>query len=163
MAEYQIRQLCHRQDMTMGCHGFAIDLSPDWQTAVAQCELDQNKIDQLIMSRGRAWLDAAGFDAMYDPDNCGFHRDPAKKLGPNSCHLYQPYSIRIAWGKWGPEHISVPGNACGLDIDRNSYSLFKNGASLLPHNIDSLNQKYLLLMVFTEIAEDLIIFKNSGD
>jgi hypothetical protein len=31
--------------------------------------------------------------------------------------LWTDRDIRVEWGEWGPEHISVPGNACALDID----------------------------------------------
>ena len=55
----------------------------------------------------------------------------------------------------GPEHITVPGNACGLDVDQ-GLGAPRDGKVLQPHNIDSSNQVILLLTVFTTIA-DLII------
>lgn len=157
---YLIRHLCHRTGVFAGGHGFSVDLSPEFKDAVSVCDLDQEKINQRIATCGAEWLDAAGYGENYDPDNCGHHRDRTKSPGPNAKRLYEPRtSIRVQWGEWGPEHITVPGNACGLDIERGGFcGLFKGGAKLLPHNVDCLAQKYLLLIVFTEIAEDLASF-----
>lgn len=153
---YAIRGLCHRTDITMGCHGFSIDLSPEFKTAAAKSGINQEKIDHLIETAGRLWLDATGFDAIYDPDNTGAWADKKKPPGPNARPLYEAKHLRVAWGEWGPEHISIPGNACGLDIDRDGFgSVYRDGALLHPHNVDSLKQKYLLLIVFTEIAETI--------
>lgn len=136
---YLIRGLCHRTDITMSCHGFQIDLSPEWRAKVAKCQRlspgeGQKAVNQLIETSGKHWLQCSGWER----------------------EVWSPRDIRVAWGEWGPEHISVPGNACGLDITRDNFGcIFPDGRSLEPHNIDSLAQKYLLLIVFTEIAESV--------
>ena len=137
-ALYAIRNLCHRQDGVLGVHGFSIDLSPDWRLAVGNSELDQERVNHIIQILGRSWLDCTGYG----------------RKAHDGQPSYEPRtSIRVQWGEWGPEHISVPGNACGLDIDRSAFGcLFRNGRRLVDHNIDSLSQKYLLLIVFTTLA-----------
>lgn len=166
---YAIRNLCHRTDISMSAHGFAIDLSADFRAAVELANLDQENVNRHIESMGRTWLDATGFGGFHDPDD---HRLPIHRErnplppGPNARPLYSHREIRVSWGEWGPEHISVPGNACGLDIDRSpGFSVFEIGterASLYPHNVDSLFQKYLLLIVFTELAESVLVLARSN-
>lgn len=60
--------------------------------------------------------------------------------------------VMMRWGEWGLENIAVPGNACGLDISDDPGAPL-DGKLLLPHNVDSLSQKYLLLIVFTWFAD----------
>lgn len=165
---YLIRYLCPRTDIDLGRHGFAIDIGPDWKKLVAASGLDQEKIDYKLRLDGNTWLDACGYGAMYDPDR---EYDPfyeakiregrakAHKPGPNTRRMYEARTaIRIQWGEWGCEHISVPGNACGLDIERSSFgSCFRAGVRLCPHNVDCWAQKQLLLIVFTELAEDIVL------
>ncbi len=112
---------------------------------------------------GRAWLDGCGFDQIFDPNEDPMDKWRSKNLGekrklsPEARPLYQPNSeLRIQWGEWGPEHITVPGDACGLDIDR-CYPSPPDGRALLPHNIDSIKQSMLLLVVFTWFAECLVL------
>ena len=79
---------------------------------------------------------------MFDPDNCGCMADPEAKLGPRAHPLYEPnIALRISWGEWGLEHITVPGDACGLDIEHHTFGNTLDGPVLQPHNIDTWNQK----------------------
>lgn len=151
---YAFNGICQRRGCSMGSHAFHIFLMPEFKKAVKDSEINQDNVDTLIIREGRYWLDSTGFDRKFDPDNCGFNADPMKPPGPNAYYAHEPRTaIRVRWGEWGPEHISVPGNACGLDIDRSSVgNPFDGGSMLCPHNIDSLYQKHLLLIVFTEIA-----------
>lgn len=156
-AIYNIKGLCPRTDIDMGRCGFGIDLHPSWKEAVAACDwLGQPQVNEGIKNMHRAWLDGCGFNSIYDPDNSGFDRDKNKKPGPNARPLYDVHSIHVRWGEWGPEHITVPGNACGLDIDR-GFGGFLGGMSLVPHNVDSIAQAHLLLVVFTFFAETLVL------
>lgn len=159
---YAITNYCHRKDIDMGQHAFTVLLSPEWKGAVAASGIDQAQVNRLIESQGRTWLDAVGYDRIFDPDNCGAWADKSKPPGPNAHPQYEPRtSIRVSWGEWGPEHISVPGNACGLDIERRAFgSPWRGGAALHPHNLDSLRQKYLLTIVFTEIAYSVLLFSR---
>ncbi len=153
---YAIRHLCHRTDIDMGRHGFAIDLHPSVPKLVTKSGLGQEHVDTYLERAGRTWLDAAGFNAVFDPDNCGAWADPKKPPGPDAHPLYRPgMDLRVTWGEWGPEHITVPGNATGLDLGTDMGCLFRRGQSLAPHNVDSLAQKYLLLIVFTALAEQV--------
>lgn len=156
---YLIRSL-EPTDGMMGGHGFCIDLHDNWRDLVAKCGLDQSKIDMLIRNCARGWLDCCGYDRIFDPDNCGAWADKNKRPGPDARPAYDHRSIRVAWGEWGPEHITVPGNACGLDIERHGFGTFTGGAQLTPHNIDCWAQKQLLLIVFCRIAEDVVLFAD---
>lgn len=127
-AYYNIKGLCPNG---RGDCGFAIDLSPTWPEAVKLANLDQNKVNHAIQTMGRQWLDGCGF-AWIDT-----------------------YLIRVQWGEWGPEHITVPGDACGLDLSR-SIGGFKGGMSLTPHNVDNIRQAHLLLVVFTFFANEIV-------
>ena len=142
----------------MGGCGFCIRLWPAWRDAVSRAELNQGLIQKLILNMHRPWLDGCGYGRMYDPDKPmlpGFDQVSEPEPGPNARHLYDQHCIRVQWGEWGPEHITVPGNACGLDLDRGCGSP-NNGMSLLPHNVDHRDQAMLLLVVFTWIAGYLV-------
>ena len=152
---YLIQNLSKCPWREINAHAFGISLSPQWREQVAASKLTQHYINGLLQMSGNDWLDSAGYNAMFDPDNCGADRDPARPLGPRSHRLYdvQRGAIRVDWGEWGPHQITIPGNACGLDItDCPLGSAFPDGRLLAPHNIDSLAQKYLFLIVFTELA-----------
>jgi len=137
--------------------GFHIQLWPEWKSLVAESEIQQMNCDIAIATMGRAWLDGCGFNAMYDPDQSPDDRFAKKKIGPHARPLYEPRtSLRIKWGAWGTEHIDVPGNACGLDIDDRAFGRPEGGAVLLPHNVDSIKQAHLLLVIFTFFADCII-------
>ncbi len=142
----------------MGTSGFMVKLFPGFREMVAAYDLDQERVNNAIKSMGREWLDACGFDATYDPEESIESRLGIKKKekpGPNARPLYMPNeAIRVSWGEWGPEHITVPGNACGLDLDRGICAP-RNGRALVPHNVDSPRQAMLLLIVFCWFAEAL--------
>lgn len=138
---YLIRGLLPRTDIMLGAHGFMIGFDPCVKDKVADSGLDQAKIDAKIDMYKTEWLESCG----YNPrSHCGL-------------------PIRVKWGQWGPEHISVPGNACGLDIDRSSLGNWLGGPCLQPHNIDNRDQKMLLLMIFTEIMDDVALFARSSN
>lgn len=132
---YAIRNLCPRLDNDMGGHGFNVDLTDKWPAAIKASGITQERVNAFVADNSDRWLRSCGYRA----------------------EIYSPFSIHVAWGEWGPEHINVPGNACGLDIDRHSFlCIFPNGKVLLPHNVDCWRQVQLILVVFTEIA-DLVI------
>ncbi len=154
---YDIDGLCPRLDTPMGGHGFCIKLYPEWQKLVANRNLTQENVDTAMSKMGRIWLDSCGYGAIHDPDNCGIEKDAKKPAGPDARPLHRPgMDLRVTWGGWGPEHITVPGNACGLDIGR-GIEMPRGGRILQPHNIDNTSQKLLLLVVFTWFANDLAL------
>ena len=154
---YSIEGLCPRRDMDMGGYGFSVNLWPSFREAVEKRGLTQENIDNAIQRMGRSWLDACGYDGMFDPDNFGFNANRKKPPGPKARPLYEPNrDLRVKWGEWGPEHITVPGDACGLDIDR-SIGSPRDGRVLLPHNVDCWRQVQLLLIVFCWFASDLAL------
>ena len=137
---YQIVGLCNSVSDKMGCWGFSIRLFPGFKEDVKDSEFTSENIRNAIKNMGRQWLDSCGFDNLSEYDG--------KKE-----FLYKPeMDLRISWGEWGPEHISVPGDACGLDIGSGIGSP-PGGRALHPHNIDSMRQTMLILAVFTWIAE----------
>lgn len=152
---YHVIGFCPRTDIHLGRCGFGIKLYPAWAEAVKSSGITQNNVQTAIKSYHRAWLDGFGYDAIYDPENSGFQKDEKKKPGPNARPLYDIYSIRVSWGEWGPEHITVPGNACGLDID-SSLGSPRDGRTLQPHNVDSISQMGLILAIFTTFADHII-------
>ena len=154
---YDIVGLCPRTDIDMGRHGFCVKLYPEWLELVANRKLTQENANMALTSLGRIWLDACGFNQIFDPDNCGHERDGEKPPGPNAQQMYKPnQDLRVSWGEWGPEHITVPGNACGLDLSQD-LGAPPGGRTLAPHNVDNLYQKLLLLVVFTWFADDLAL------
>lgn len=159
---YAICNLCPSGG-EMGRHGFTISLHDKWKCLVAESGLTQTEVNKSIEFLGSDWLDECGYNQMYDPDNCGHLADRSKPSGPNAKPMYDPRtSIRVTLGEWGLEHITVPGNACGLDIERRSFSSILRGAALTPHNIDCWRQKQLLLVVFCWFAESIILASTAS-
>jgi hypothetical protein len=153
---YHIFGLCPRTDISLGRCGFGIKLYPAWRNAVAASGLTQATINSAIKNLHRAWLDGCGYDKLSDPGvSIWEEQKPGYKPGQNARPLYDVHSIRIAWGEWGPEHISVPGNACGLDIS-DGINAPENGRILTPHNVDSFAQVILLLTIFTTLADRIV-------
>lgn len=141
---YSIDGLCPNREIGMGGYGFNIKLWPAFKEAVAFSGLTQDRVDGAINSLGKEWLVCCGWDSL------------AKGYRPTS-------AIRVSWGEWGPEHITVPGNACGLDIDRCPLGAPPGGQVLVPHNVDCWNQVNLLLIVFCWLAETLVLCEQSGE
>lgn len=148
----------------LGGYGFCIHLAPEFRDAVAKSGIKQSHVDHVVKTYGQEWLQKCGFSSYFDPENCTFRDDgtpsiPSKETRP----LHSHREIRISWGEWGIEHISVPGNACGLDIDRDPRgSPFENGVTLYPHNVDSWSQVVLMLVAFTWFANSVFLFAGSG-
>ena len=137
---YQIISLCPRGDLGLGGWGFCIKLYSGFKVAVLESGIDQKQAYTVVENMGRVWLDGCGFNKLFDHDD--------KKE-----FLFKPNrDLLISWGEWGPEHITVPGNACGLDI-ADGIMCPEDGKILVPHNIDAMRQAMLLLMVFTWFAE----------
>jgi hypothetical protein len=114
-----------------GC-GFAIKLYPEWKKLVAKTALNQVQVDEAMKNMSPQWLE----DHRFHPELPG---------------------VKIHWGEWGPEHISVPGNACGLDLD---HSYDRDGVvTLMPHNVDTIEQASLILTAFLWI-EQHVHFKS---
>jgi hypothetical protein len=155
---YSIVGLCPNRENPMGGYGFSIKLWPLFREMVASYpHNDQLSINKAIDTMGREWLDACGYSQIFDPNNCGVDANPKKKPGPKSRPAYQPNrDLRVQWGEWGPEHITVPGDACGLDIDQGLYSPH-DGRILAPHNVDNWRQVQLLLITFCWFADDIML------
>lgn len=151
---YHIRCLVPRNDHYLGNHGFCIDLHPSYKDYVLRSGITQDKIDFYIKNEGNRWLDCLGYNGTYNSiDELG--NTQQKRIYEVSS------SIKVEWGEWGLEHILVPGNACTLDLEKDPLaSSFKLGARLEPHNIDSWSQKNLMLLIFTQIS-DLVIVLGS--
>jgi hypothetical protein len=150
---YQIKTSGPRTDMH-SCP-IQIDLWPEWRDAVAESALTQDKVNKWILNMHRSILDGHGYDDMFDPDDHDWDALKKKNPGPNARPLYDQHAIRIRWGEWGPEHITVPGDACGLDIDR-SIGGPRGGRSLFPHNVDTMRQAYMLITIFGWFGDYII-------
>lgn len=131
---YKIKGWYPVRDQMSGC-SFNIVLTQEWKDAVSQSGLNQEKIDNLIHNMGADILKNHGYGKI--------ETDPK-------------FWLRVKWGEWGCEHISVPGNACGLDIDTSyGFGVYEGEVSLSPHNVDSINQASMILTLFLKIADVL--------
>ena len=119
---------------------FYIVLTDKFKESVKKSKLTQHHMDAMIHNLGNSILTGHGYSSV-DRDMIG-------------C------SLRIKWGQYGPEHISVPGNACGLDIDTHFVGALPGEVALMPHNVDSLRQASMLLSIFIYIAEILEIVED---
>ncbi len=160
---YSIDGLCP-SGQTLSGYGFLVKLFPGFKEMVAAYDLDQDGVNRVIDRYGQTWLDVCGYDSVYDPDNYGINKDASAAPGPNARPLHEPnYALRVSWGEWGPEHITVPGNACGLDISKGIHAP-RNGRILVPHNVDGWPQVQLLLITFCWFAEALSLnWEIEGD
>lgn len=119
----------------MGHWGPKIHLSPRYKELVSKCDFTQKYWD----GYNRNYLSPA-VNSMFGYEEKGLFR------------------TRLSWGEWGPEHLDVPGNACGLDLcDRGSGfgCVYHDGVILLPHNVDCMTQAYALVFMFTSITYTL--------
>lgn len=125
----------------MGGWGFNIQLFPAYKERVVGSLVTAEQVRGYVERQAEQWLDSCGYD---QPFTCGGKVQ----------RLYGASSIQVSWGEWGPEHITVPGNACGLDIHRYYSSRAPQGGKLLvSHNVDTMQQATLLLIVFTSISD----------
>lgn len=153
---YTIEGLCPIDHMDIGRHAFGIHLHPQWRDLVARSSLTQEKINGMLLKLGRFWLDACGFDRHTMPEMSGLDDIFTDKTKLRPKYSFLPLrDLSVKWGEWGVEHITVPGNACGLDIT-DGIPAPRYGRYLSPHNIDGWNQKYLLLLAFTHIASAVV-------
>jgi hypothetical protein len=152
---YSIDGLCP-SGQPLGGYGFQIHLAPLFRDAVTAANLTQVEVDRVLATYGQEWLQKCGFARYFDPENCGFRERHPAIPSPETRPTYNHRELRVRWGPWGPEHISVPGNACGLDLGRAPLR-FTGGAELLPHNVDSWSQVLLLLVTFTWFADYVLL------
>ncbi len=131
---YSIGGLCPTGEMSGA--GFGIALYPGWKEQISLSGYTQENMDNLVQRFGKIWLRGC------------------LNIEEKDFELYK-HDVRIAWGEWGPEHISVPGNACGLDIC-DTMSAPIDGKYLSPHNVDTVNQAHMLLTIFTTISSYVI-------
>jgi len=144
---YVISNLCP-MDRPSG-YGFCVHLSPQWKGLVAKSEITHEHVQNAIRNLGRTWLDASGWGRL-------------DKTESQTRRVFAYDSIRVRWGEWGIENLDVPGNACGLDIDRDgSFTMFDDGAVLVPHNVDDWRQVQLMLIVYCYFAESVVIQSRS--
>lgn len=107
--------------------GFSISLGEDWPKVVEHYGLTQEYVDTALEKLKDSILEGHGY----------------------SSSRYYRLSAKV--GKWGIEHISVPGNACGLDLSSNV--LNRSGMGLFPHNVDTIPQASMLFCVFSFFSE----------
>lgn len=128
---YLIDNTTPRTDITLSRFGLTIHIHPTIKQLAKH--LTQEQIDKHIETLAQHWLTTHG----YNPTHY-----PAARS-----------AIRVKWGEWGIEHITIPGNACGLDISNNSfYCIFPTGRTLTPHNLDTWQQQNLLITIYTELT-----------
>ena len=122
----------------MNGSGFSIELFPEWKERIIKSDLTFKKANNMINVFKDIWLENHGYDV----------------------ELHKYGGVRFMWDdEWGIRSLSVPGNACGLDLGT-GIGLVKGGMALEPHNIDTLRQASLLLTIFSQIADYLIMEKK---
>lgn len=87
---YQIIGLCPSLEHHMGGWGFGIRLFPAFKTMVTESGITAEQAYTVIEKRGRVWLDGCGFNAMFDPDNCGAFAEknlPAQMPTLSTCRI----------------------------------------------------------------------------
>lgn len=128
-------------EQRMNGAGFSVVLFHRWKEMVKKYGLTQEMVDNSKMKMAEYWLSGNGYDTK----------------------LFEHTDIRITVGEWGVEHLSVPGNACGLDIDRSCLLAPKGGVVLIPHNVDSIRQASLLLTVYNFYAERVLEYWRASN
>ncbi len=138
--------------------GFQIRVWPRWKEVVRGRTPSRDHQQNWLETVGNDLLDACGYGAPFNlhQDLCkewlGLESEPTHDNdGPAPVErLYDASrgAIVLSWGDWGLEHISVPGNGCGLDIDYNGCTAPKGGVVLLPHHVDSMQQAYLSQSIY---------------
>lgn len=56
-------------------------------------------------------------------------------------------AVKLGFGPWGLEHLTVPGASCGLDLEITNEPV--DGRVLTPHNVDNFRQAHLLQTIFS--------------
>ena len=126
---YKIKGWCPNRENQMGGSAFSIVLTPKWKEAVQKSGITQDKVDNLLKSEVcKTYLRQHRFGDRIS-------------------------EVRINWGEWGIENITVPGNACGLDINYHGIGLNDGEVILEPHNVDTIFQASLILSLFLWFAE----------
>lgn len=132
---YEVVGFCPRTDIDMGRWAFGIRLSSSYAALLKDVPINQKRFDNLharchevlLAVQGRDYLDL-------------FHRSyPHLQFWEDTCLL---------------TNISVPGNACGLDMEWGTFNELgkrdrEHAVEYLPHNIDSMAQAVSLLAVWT--------------
>jgi len=130
------------------CAGFSFEIKlwPAWKDLIAASDpWTPEEWKNFYENVGNPLLDACGYSEISSFAEGDSHRLFDATRG----------AIRIQWGDWGPEHITIPGNGCGLDLDDGLHAP-RGGRVLVPHNVDVLKQAYLLQLIFNWIANLLI-------
>jgi len=120
----------------MGGHGFNIRLHGQFAQKLMEVELSQTGYENLLWE-AREIID--------------------KIMGPSGILVREPISF---WDDRVPDkatkalltNITVPGNACGLDVDWGTLDRVRRRTDAwidyLPHNVDGHMQSYCLLSIF---------------
>lgn len=125
----------------MNGSGFTIELLPEWKERISKSEITADKAQNMINRFTPLWLENHGYNL----------------------ELHKYGSIKFIWDDdWGIRSLSVPGNACGLDLG-SGMGLVNGGMALEPHNIDSLRQSSMLLTIFSQFADYLMMEKKQEE
>lgn len=117
--------------------GFSIRVFPGWKTLVSRIMIPDHESQ-------KNWMDSVGSELL---EGCGYDLKVYGRFG----------AIRLSFGEWGLEHITIPGNGCGLDITSDSCFCPDGGRVMLSHNVDSMKQAYLLQCIFNWWANHWIL------
>ena len=132
---YRIEGFCPRTDISMGRWGFGIRMDTQYAWQLKQLPL-RDEWEERIVEIGTDAVKATllhDFKPMFDT--------PRLHFWENTCLL---------------TNLSVPGNACGLDMDWRDFDHLQAdaerdanyGITWLPHNVDSWWQALSLLQVW---------------
>jgi len=121
---------------SMGGHGFNIRLHGGFAQQLMEAELSDHGRDNLT------WKAREIIDKIMGPSG-SLYRDPISFWDERDG--IKPTKALLT-------NITVPGNACGLDVDWGTLDRLKRRSDAwidyLPHNVDGYKQSYCLLSIF---------------
>lgn len=138
----------------MGGCGFNILLWPAWKDEIAALKLDQQAVDRWRARIGAQLLEEHGF--RFATQSYRERVTPEMLRDEPERAALLLHDLRIQWGPWGFENITVPGNACCVGIDRGDpegVGAPRDGVILTPHNMDTLEQASLALTCFLWLGD----------
>jgi len=135
--------------------GFSIQLWPAWKRELA-------KVDFLNAKAAETYIERFGPEIIEHYFSYIYKLWEEEKYTKEERKFKAKCELMIRWGEWGPEHITVPGNACGLDIGYAPGGP-RDGKTLLPHNVDTLEQASALLEIFLFFADTVVLNRRATE
>lgn len=136
---YLIRNYAESETDFASKHDFIIEIYPFWKELVQKSQITNDMVQYKTRLKMNHWLKSCGYIKFK------------KNMAAN---------VIVEWGEWGIHNISIP-YGCNLNITPEYTNNFIVGSTILmSSNVNCWEQKQLILSVFCEIAEDIIVLSN---